>query len=433
MSSSIQDILGELNRDSYISLLSKLIGESEFVQNNPPHLIPQEDKVGKHVLDVLNPHRNILNITRVSYDEKDQRGHLIIKYPGTIPGKVVSFVGSHMDVVPADPNAWNFNPFSLSIDGDKLRGRGTTDCLGHVALLTQLMLKLAQTKPILKSSVVVMFIVSEENNSIPNIGVERLYADGYFDILQGGPLYWVDTADSQPCIGTGGSLTWTINTKGKLFHSGMPDKAINALELAMDALKDIQLKFYKDFPAVPKEAEYGFEIPSTMKPTQWSYPEGAINQIPEKCTIAGDVRLTPFYDMDYLKKKLQEYIDYTNAHVEDLASRGPVSKYTLPDGTRGELAIIFGNPMPGIACDINSAGYKALYNATYEVIGEVKPYSLTGSLPLVHDLQNDGFDVQNIGYGLTETYHADNEYCYYSDMAKGYKVFASIISQLEEL
>ena len=43
--------------------------------------------------------------------------------------------------------------------------------------------------------------------------------------------------------------------------------------------------------------------------------------------------------------------------------------------------------MPGIACDINSAGYKALYNATYEVIGEVKPYSLTGSLPLVHDLQ----------------------------------------------
>ena len=43
--------------------------------------------------------------------------------------------------------------------------------------------------------------------------------------------------------------------------------------------------------------------------------------------------------MDYLKKKLQEYIDYTNAHVEDLASRGPVSKYTLPDGTRGEYVL----------------------------------------------------------------------------------------------
>lgn len=47
-------------------------------------------------------------------------------------------------------------------------------------------------------------------------------------------------------------------------------QAINALELAMDALKPIQLKFYEDFPADPREGDYGFETPSTMKPTQWS-------------------------------------------------------------------------------------------------------------------------------------------------------------------
>ena len=51
-----------------------------------------------------------------------------------------------------------FNPFSLSIDGDKLRGRGTTDCLGHVALVAQLMRKLGETKPKLKSTVVAVFI-----------------------------------------------------------------------------------------------------------------------------------------------------------------------------------------------------------------------------------------------------------------------------------
>lgn len=81
-----------------------------------------------------------------------------------------------------------FDPFSLSIDGDKLRGRGTTDCLGHVALLTELLKKIAQTKPKLKYSVVVIFIASEENNSIQGIGVEQLWADGYFDNLKGGPL-----------------------------------------------------------------------------------------------------------------------------------------------------------------------------------------------------------------------------------------------------
>ncbi|KAL8493631.1 hypothetical protein ACS0TY_024712 [Phlomoides rotata] len=95
------------------------------------------------------------------------------------------------------------------------------------------------------------------------------------------------------------------------------------------------------------------------------------------------------------------------------------------------MSITFDEAYSGIACDLDSLGYHVLYNATKEVIGYVKPYSLTGSLPLVRDLQDKGYDVQNIGYGLMDTYHADNEYCLLSDMCQGYAVFGSIISQLE--
>jgi acetylornithine deacetylase len=37
-----------------------------------------------------------------------------------------------MDVVPADPQNWERDPFTLEYDeaSDKLFGRGTTDCLG---------------------------------------------------------------------------------------------------------------------------------------------------------------------------------------------------------------------------------------------------------------------------------------------------------------
>lgn len=38
-------------------------------------------------------------------------------------------------------------------------------------------------------------------------------------------------------------------------------------------------------------------MPSTMKPTQITYPQGSVNQIPGECTVGGDVRLTPFYDV----------------------------------------------------------------------------------------------------------------------------------------
>ena len=36
--------------------------------------------------------------------------------------------------------------------------------------------------------------------------------------------FWVDTADKQPCIGTGGMLAWKLKAYGKIFHSGLPHK-----------------------------------------------------------------------------------------------------------------------------------------------------------------------------------------------------------------
>lgn len=435
-SASVKQILGDLNKDSFVTLLGKLIGESKYVQNNPPELIPEEDRIVNHVLDTLLPYSTTtgggpLIINHVTY--KPNRGNLIVEYPGTQPGKILSFVGMHMDVVTANPDDWEFDPFSLSIDGDKLRGRGTTDCLGHVALVSELMRRLGETKPQLKSTVVAVFIASEENSSIPGVGVDALVKDGLLDKLKQGPLFWIDTADKQPCIGTGGSIPWKLHVTGKLFHSGLPHKAINPLELAMEALKEIQSRFYRDFPAHPKEQVYEFATPSTMKPTQWFYPGGGINQIPGECTVSGDVRLTPFYNVSDAMKKLQDYVDDLNANIEKLDGRGPVSKYVLPDeNLRGRITISFDEASSGVACDLNSRGFHVLCKATKEEVGHVKPYSITGTLPLIRDLQDEGFDVQTSGYGLMATYHAKNEYCLLSDMCQGYRVFASIIAQLED-
>ncbi|KAJ4958757.1 hypothetical protein NE237_025868 [Protea cynaroides] len=434
---SVKELLGQLDKESFVPLLSKLIGESKYVQNNPPELIPEEDRVAKHVLDVLLPYSTTtgggpLIVNHVTYVQG--RGNVIVEYPGTVPGKILSFVGCHMDVVTANPDEWDFDPFSLSIDGDKLRGRGTTDCLGHVALLTELMRRLGETKLKLRSTVVAVFIANEENSSISGVGVDELVKHGLLNKLKQGPLYWIDTADKQPCIGTGGMIAWRLRTTGKLFHSGLPHKAINPLELSMEALKEIQLRFYRDFPPHPKEQVYKFATPSTIKPTQWSYPGGGVNQIPYECTIAGDVRLTPFYNATDVRKKLQEYVDDINANIEKLGTRGPVSKYVLPEeNLRGRLTISFDDDMmSGVACDLDSRGFHVLCKATEEVVGYVKPYSITGSLPLIRELQDEGFDVQTAGYGLMATYHAKNEYCLLSDMGQGFEVFANIISQLED-
>jgi len=45
-----------------------------------------------------------------------------------------------------------------------------------------------------------------------------------------------DSADSQPCIGTAAAIQWTLKATGYLFHSGLPHKGINSLELGSEAV-----------------------------------------------------------------------------------------------------------------------------------------------------------------------------------------------------
>ena len=42
---------------------------------------------------------------------------------------------------------------------------------------------------------------SEESTAIPGVGVDMLMKDGKLDHLKNGPIYWVDSADVNPCMG----------------------------------------------------------------------------------------------------------------------------------------------------------------------------------------------------------------------------------------
>ena len=50
--------------------------------------------------------------------------------------------------------------------------------------------------------------------------------------------------------GTASAAIWTIKFKGRLFHSGLPHRGINSIELASEAMAYIQRRFYEDFPPV---------------------------------------------------------------------------------------------------------------------------------------------------------------------------------------
>ncbi|TMW55677.1 hypothetical protein Poli38472_010559 [Pythium oligandrum] len=438
MASPLENV--SLDETAYVELLRKLIGVAEKVQNAPGlGLIPQENVVSDFVLEALEPYLEknggLLSVERVEFVAN--RGNVIIKYThpdAANSSKTLAFVGSHMDVVPANPEGWERDPFALTVEGDKLYGRGTTDCLGHVALMTQLFIELAKRRIPTSTQVVCVLIASEENNEILGVGVETLMESGKIDFIKNGPVIWIDCSDSQPCIGTAGVTTWHLKATGKLFHSGLPNLGINAIELGMDAITKIQERFYKDFPGVPQEKEYNFSCPSTMKTTRIESSQNGLNQIPPWVKISGDVRLSPFYDMKDLQAKVHSYVDELNADIASLeGKRGPSSKYTLPnENLKGKLEIKFDEGyFEGIACSLDSVGYKSLAKAIETVLGEAKPFSISGSLPLVRDLQRGGFDLTLVGFGKSSVYHGDNEYCLLSDMANAMKILSHFILNVE--
>jgi len=121
-----------------------------------------------------------------------------------------------------------------------------------------------------------------------------------------------------------------------------------------------------------------------------------------------------------------------SSNIENLHTPFKMYQYSLPDA-KGEIKFEWqGGVLPGIACDLKSPGFKAINHSTSKVLGSSNPYSLTGSLPIVADLQKAGFDLQMCGYGITKVYHGTNEYCSISDMVDGFQILKGIIEFLNE-
>lgn len=435
----------ELDTVEFVALLKRIMEHCSKLQNAAPKVIPQEELVADIVIDYLKPYSTEqggpLKVRKITY--VSGRSNVIVQYAG-VEDRWVSFVGSHMDVVPANPEEWKRNPFELTVEGDVLHGRGVTDCLGHVAMLTIFFKQLAILRPKLRVGVSAVFIANEENSSILGVGIDELQKQGEIDYLKKGPLFWVDSANIGPTLGTGGIMTWELTATGKGFHSGFPNRGINALCLAHEGLKYIQNRFYSDFKHSDEYKDYLYEIGSSLKPTQVEMVEGGITQIPRQCKLRGDCRFTPFFTPEDIKNKVAEYVKDLNEKVIRTGRLPTVGydSFVLPEGHPGapqgsslQGLIEFnwtGHATKGVAVDMNSTGFKAICDAINETTGNFKPFALTGSLPIIADLKASGYDVQIVGFGRMDAYHAANEYAHISEFAQGVKIVGHVIENLNQ-
>lgn len=442
------------NDQEFIALLEKFINHSEQLQNNPPEgLLPEEILIVNEIKNYIGNTPGI-SLETHNFDPQEKRPNLIMRYkhPEAITsGKTITFMGSHMDVVPANRNEWEKNPFILHqeiVDNDlKLIGRGTTDCLGHVALITVLFKQLATQSIKLSHELVAVFIADEERGDA-KVGVFRLHEHKLLEDIKNGPIYWVDTATDDglfgPRVGTGGSGAWSITIHGKSGHSGYPHLSINPISVAVDLIGFINKRFERDFcneSAQHYARAHLYPTCSTCKCTTIAAPTPSRNIIPNSCSFSGDVRFTPDVSEEKIKKTLPTYIEeFNNEHIVSSlspslrADGGTFIVQTHNDQT--QKAIIEFNwdetfYKPFIA-DMNSPAFTNMIQAMKEIRKKVQPFSALGSLPLLYELQEEGFSLVPIGFGRQKAYHAPNEFCMLSEMADGYRVLLKTIELFEE-
>lgn len=70
------------------------------------------------MLEILKPYNQenggVLKVEHVTFVEG--RGNLILEYCPEGAVGTVAFLGSHLDVVPANPETWERNPFKLTVE-----------------------------------------------------------------------------------------------------------------------------------------------------------------------------------------------------------------------------------------------------------------------------------------------------------------------------
>ena len=231
----------------------------------------------------------------VSYHEfAERRTSLVARIGGSSETTPLCFTG-HIDTVPLGATPWTVEPFASEISDGKLYGRGTTDMKSGVAAFVVAVLRLG--RELAAGPGVILVITAGEET-----GCEGAYhLAGLADVLgEAGAIVVAEPSSNQPWIGHKGAIWLTARTTGVTAHGSMPEKGVNAV--------------YKAANAIGKLEDFDFNIaPDTIlgKPTlNVGTVHGGLNfnSVPDMAEIGIDIRTTPGQDHATILSNLSGYL-----------------------------------------------------------------------------------------------------------------------------
>lgn len=244
-------------------------------------------------VDSSNPPGNERAVADVARGLLEDRGARVLELEPA-PGRVslVATVGAgdgsrptlivngHLDVVPAEPAAWQHHPFGGEVEEGRLFGRGAADMKGGIAAAIAA-LDVVRRSPWGEPACDVVFhLVADE---------EAGGALGTAVLLQRGLIRGDACLDPEPTgLGIGvaerGLLQVEVTTHGVAAHAGEPHRGISAIEKAAKVVLALH------------GADFGEDHPLLGRPSaNVGMIDGGVayNVVADRCTLRIDRRVLP--------------------------------------------------------------------------------------------------------------------------------------------
>lgn len=374
-----------MNSIDVISLTRRLLS---FNTVNPPG---NEHEIAHFVGQLLEE-----NGFKIEYHTLDSNRLTLIATKGlshSIPPIVLT---GHFDVVPLGAKSWTVDPYSGTIKGGKLYGRGSSDMKGGVgAMICGVLLAFQESE--VPGGVRLIFTAGEETGCH---GAKHLAETGY-DLGKASAIIVGEPTSNVPAIGHKGALYLNVSASGKTAHSSMPELGDNAIYKIVRAVSKIETFKFN----VEQDELHGFP---TINVGMISGGKN-LNSVPDHAEFTIDIRSTRKVSHTELLDRFSRELG-PELTIEKLVDLKPVSTEES-------------SPMVKLV---------------YEICGQDPGGVQQKSLPYVTDgsvLQHlyGGVPTIVLGPGQPEMAHQTDEFCYTAKIEEAVAIYKNIILRTGEI
>ena len=214
--------------------------------------------------------------------------------------KTLMFEG-HTDVVTeGDSRRWTYPPFDAELVNGRLYGRGAADMKAGVAAAICALDAVRRTAPDLAGRIRLGFVVDEEGMMA---GIKHFIERGWAREVDGAIV--CEPEENELCLFQKGAMRVTVEVAGVMAHGAMPYAGVNPITALAEVIRRVEALEGLEQSRWGEHPHLGLPW---FTPTILNAPtsgEAQLNVMPERASLALDIRTLPGQDHDDLLNKLR--------------------------------------------------------------------------------------------------------------------------------